>query len=479
MNPSIIFLGKFSLFNIALISYYWGSQGHSISRGTRLNFSLFVHFLAFAVMSEEFEWVMECLAHLKDQVIFCANNGEIDHGLCWLLRTNATVTLTVPNAVSIPAVLRLSDTDTAAFHRALARKIKDTIEGRFGDDVHVHKYGGVWAVIWKSDNMPENWKVVTRDKVAITENASYLNIEAPSHPRVQSMPDPPSPPRRASATGSRVHSSVDVPDSPPSKSTRSHDSAFTHPTSPTQKLKTVNTSKFVELAIPQKYFETRGDKIFIHSLYQSNVFTQSNNSILSKKAMVHDKLREIITRRKANTPDIVKQHIAAFAATNPQIAAAKIEMLLALGRYSLIAELPEEQMNYIVERDNGFKKRGKNQLQPETLLQKVQNGSPSERSILRWVEDVAVQQAVNQAVNAKGKRVFFQEDGGNEGQNVKFATYWDPNDTSGKNPNGNVRLFLVDVDTTPKSSKKLGAMAKMTGKSQMRVSVFVMATNSF
>jgi hypothetical protein len=56
---------------------------------------------------------------------------------------------TVPNAVSIASLLRLSD----------ARKIKDTIEGRFGEDVHVHRYSGVWAVIWKSNDMPEDWKM--------------------------------------------------------------------------------------------------------------------------------------------------------------------------------------------------------------------------------------------------------------------------------------------------------------------------------
>jgi hypothetical protein len=43
----------------------------------------------------------------------------------------------------------------------------------------------------------------------------------------------------------------------------------------------------------------------------------------------------------------------------------------------------------------------------------------------------------------------FEEDGGNDGQNVKFAIYWDPDDTSGKNQNGNLQLFFVDVDTAP------------------------------
>jgi hypothetical protein len=100
------------------------------------------------------------------------------------------------------------------------------------------------------------------------------------------------------------------------------------------------------------YFETRGDKILIHSIYALNVFTQSKHTILSKKATVHNRLREIITKKKAKTPDSVKQLIAAFAATNPQIAAAKIDILLALGRCSLMAEMPAEQVNAIVEQDN-------------------------------------------------------------------------------------------------------------------------------
>jgi hypothetical protein len=51
----------------------------------------------------------------------------------------------------------------------------------------------------------------------------------------------------------------------------------------------------------------------------------------------------------------------------------------------------------------------------------------------------------------EGKPVFFQEDGVQDNQNVKFISYWDPNNKK-DTEYGSIVLTLVDVDTAPKTS---------------------------
>ncbi|KAL3910476.1 MAG: hypothetical protein SGARI_002106 [Bacillariaceae sp.] len=105
-------------------------------------------------------------------------------------------------------------------------------------------------------------------------------------------------------------------------------------------------------------------------------------------------------------------------------------MLIAIGRFSVLDEM------------DGVK----------TSFGEVLNGSPSARTIGRWVENHAIDQAVLQSFALEGKQIYYQEDGGQDGQNIKFVTYFDRQATSDARPHGSVKMFLVDVDTCPKGS---------------------------
>lgn len=398
------------------------------------------------------QWALDCLTLLKHKVTDLVAKGELDPGIGWLLRTNQRTQALVPGAITVPQTLGLSEEHTQKFHSALGRKFKQVLETAFGDGVHLEKYSNAWAVIFVTNGMDDNLKSTAKHRIATTEMVTFeLDVFDPPQNDPESSLEPPSTPDRP------IHSSAGVTDGDdvdtnwsPSRGTRSRDRSLNFHPSPAKKIKYINTSRYHELKTKDpEYVQHIGDKTMVHGMYVAELPTKTQMTKLRKLAEIGQAVRNILVRQHTGIPERLKGMVAAVSATNPQIASAKIEMLLTMGRFSLMSELP--YVNDFVAEENA--KRHKKDR--ETLIEMVQNGTPSTTSVERYVEKLAVQQAVIKAYEVQGKNVYFQEDGGHDGQDVKFVTYWD---------GLKVVMFLIDVDTAPKTSKGVAEGVKYSLK---------------
>ena len=147
-----------------------------------------------------------------------------------------------------------------------------------------------------------------------------------------------------------------------------------------------------------------------------------------------------------------KHLFAGFAAINPQMSTDKIAMCIVLARHTLIKQI-ELEFHRIYKPEH--KSKSKLNLEKwsshmNTTMENVHLFSPSSRTLSRDVGQLAVDQALIVSDEVRDKYVFLQEDGGHNGQDVKFISYWIPDDTVSSF--GSVKLILLDADTAGKSS---------------------------
>jgi hypothetical protein len=167
--------------------------------------------------------------------------------------------------------------------------------------------------------------------------------------------------------------------------------------------------------------------------------------VLEKKDSLLVKALQAVLHRKSTVSTLFERRLlAGWSASHPQVATANQEQLLALGRYSLLLEIKAECEGL----------EGGEYVNLSWLtLENAANSSPSERSLRRWVLDLAVENYLIHSQIVENVPIFAQSDGKQRGQEVRLISVWNEGKTSLLKPDGECELYWLDLAYTGKKSE--------------------------
>jgi hypothetical protein len=344
--------------------------------------------------------------------------------------------------------------------RSVGRSPKKAILTYFGDSAIITDHGGTMTLIFRTPTFDDNLASTAKERFATANTLEHFTLRLSRRPRATLAPAPDQGPP---ATGSPRRSPPRA--ARPAPSTPSKRPSLLAPDSPTKKhklgLEDVLAS-FTELDItnPEENIIILGGKVYVSNMFSPKLISRSIATRRKKAYLVGSCIDEMLNRKKASFPLEVQDIISAFISMNPQIPMAKMEMLLGLGRFATLKELDglvdEHTHKKSVPKTGKFRwTTGSYKVSMEAALK----GSPSATTLENWLQNLAVDQAVMTSYHFENKNVFYQQDGGQHNQDVKFVTCWDAalKGTEG----GGIRIVLVDVDTSAtKGAKSDAAGAK-------------------
>ena len=316
-------------------------------------------------MNPDRDWALQSIAKLGAQYKELVKKKAITHGVCWFLRTNASVLLGNPNTISLADALGLSPDHSTKFYKCFGKSMKNKIIERFGDDVHFVAYARSPAIIFHTPGLPKKEIATLPERFGNAEMMKQFTIRLDK------------PPSELSNSGRLAPAPWMVPPASPTKRKDMKSVSPFRPKSPPKKTKTtvVNWNPLQYDALSNQ-FKVEDGVPMVNTRFEPKLMTKTQISRNKTNTTIVKEMQRVIRRKRTGVTDEVKDFIAAFSAMNPQISAEKIEMLLAIGRYSLLSEIPSLDFT----------------------LHDVLDGAPSARSIERWVENIAVDQAINQSI---------------------------------------------------------------------------------
>jgi hypothetical protein len=139
---------------------------------------------------------------------------------------------------------------------------------------------------------------------------------------------------------------------------------------------------------------------------------------------------KVFSTNRSEMNQYEKRLLAGFASINPQISMTdKIALCIVLARYTLINQI-ELEFNRTYEPDpSSMRKEHPDKWSTHMnigLMHVYELFSPSGYTLSCYVAELAVDQPMITSDEVNDKFLFFQEDGGHDGQDVKYITYWEP-----------------------------------------------------
>ena len=92
-------------------------------------------------------------------------------------------------------------------------------------------------------------------------------------------------------------------------------------------------------------------------------------------------------------------------------------------------------------------------------LKNATNSSPSERTLRRWVLDLAIENYLIHSRLVEKAPIYAQSDGGQKGQEVRLISVWNKDKTT-INPDGECELYWLDLAYTGKKSEDVAKEMK-------------------
>jgi hypothetical protein len=372
---------------------------------------------------------------------------------CFLLKRLTKSKKIDEDLISVTELLGLDVKQEQHFWDGLTKKYEPTVSRFFGDKAIVRLHGKSWFIIFKTKEIwDSSLEGIQKERMAKTaiKTLFQFNLSA-----IWRTPTP---------LGVQHSTNVEPSMEFATSKGRALNFGSDAPTGAAKKMK-LDSEAYLEkyyriLNIPESDGDpaviVRDGVIYVSSMWSAELVSRSMEAKNNTARKILHCLDTLLNRPQSKTTSTVQDIIAAFASVNPQISPQKIEMILSIGGFSFMREL-EEMVKSVTTNDESANPRNLEKMSPGTThrwsnqnnqnitLKRVCDGSFSTRSIYNWVERLAIDQAVNVAFALEGKPVFYQEDGGHDGQDIKFVTYWDEEKEE-------VSMTMIDADTAPKTS---------------------------
>jgi hypothetical protein len=181
------------------------------------------------------------------------------------------------------------------------------------------------------------------------------------------------------------------------------------------------------------------DVPFCYELYTSSAW-----SARKKDSMIVRALKTVLDHKHTTSMLYERRLLAGWSDSRPQVATSNQEQLLALGWYSLLLEMKAEGECF----------EGGQYVNLSWLtLENDCNSSPSERTLRRWVLDLAVENYLIHSRLVQKAPIFAQSDGGQKAQEVRLISFWNDEKSTAQNPDGECELYWLDLAYTVKKSE--------------------------
>ena len=278
---------------------------------------------------------MKCLKNFAKRLQ--SDNGGKGCNYFWLILPKDSAEITVTHTLVARDIFGFTGTRMDAFIAALGGKSNaiKKIEKVFNETTGCvkHKWNNNQWFRIKKNNLDERKAEFKWPECIATYT---FDFRLPPHEPVAAAaiqrPDPPAVAPAAPAVPPAAGPPSEIPQSPPKRPRLAPELGLWTP------LKVDEDKDHI-------YVDENG-KTYVTRYFVDTLQTRTQASINDRNRETVRSLNKLQQRRQTAVTDKVKSLIAAFAATNPHISSEKIQMALAIGRYSLLTELDSLEVDF-------------------------------------------------------------------------------------------------------------------------------------